>query len=469
MVPLPEGQSYDNAHWTGLCSPSDAFGVMRKSKENLLISGHWHDTVSIKDARGQAHKVDLSVSTLDTGDWLCVLTSDVDSVVAHPSKPLDYREVVSASANSATENVVQKLMHDFANSIALVSGISELLFDTDARTGRITDIERERMQLAIDHALAILDSRELFVRARETASYHDVGTLLRSAAQFVETQNLSDCEICVSAVEHPTYIWATREDFLQVILDVLTRVCDLASNAKIDVSVIDTSGLDASEYLGAFDPSLSACGVEIRFTARIDPPELQRLLLEGSNEEPDHSDVHPQNREVIKMLLIDNRARLWLGDMQGDKHRVILSWPDRPVEEWTGPSPVLNDRKIDITGHKILVLDDSPLMSDYLAQILSDQGAIAVAVCNPDEALELVGEAPRSWSAIVTDLHMPTMTGLELARRCAVLAGDVPVVLVTAKPEDAMTQGRVFAAVFAKPVDPKALIASVSDVIQKRT
>ena len=62
---------------------------------------------------------------------------------------------------------------------------------------------------------------------------------------------------------------------------------------------------------------------------------------------------------------------------------------------------------------RVLVVDDYAPIADHLAQVLRDAGHEAVAVYSGDEALRVAGQF--SPHALVTDIMMPGMNGVELA------------------------------------------------------
>jgi DNA-binding NtrC family response regulator len=61
----------------------------------------------------------------------------------------------------------------------------------------------------------------------------------------------------------------------------------------------------------------------------------------------------------------------------------------------------------------ILVLDDQPGLAEILAVSLRLNGHMATSFTRPREALEAI----HKYSVLITDYHMPEMTGLELARQ----------------------------------------------------
>jgi len=102
-------------------------------------------------------------------------------------------------------------------------------------------------------------------------------------------------------------------------------------------------------------------------------------------------------------------------------------------------------------GSRILVVDDERDVLDAVCELLSALGHGVEAVDSGEAALALLPAG--RWDAVVTDQGMPGLSGRELARRAAVMAPGVPVVLLTGWPgalDDQTSDG--IAAVVAKPV-----------------
>ena len=63
----------------------------------------------------------------------------------------------------------------------------------------------------------------------------------------------------------------------------------------------------------------------------------------------------------------------------------------------------------------ILTVEDEPLISEYLGQVLKDAGYDVVGASNADEAIEVL-EARDDIGLVITDVNMPGSTdGLKLA------------------------------------------------------
>jgi EAL domain-containing protein (putative c-di-GMP-specific phosphodiesterase class I) len=82
--------------------------------------------------------------------------------------------------------------------------------------------------------------------------------------------------------------------------------------------------------------------------------------------------------------------------------------------------------------NRVLLIDDHPKLLRALAKILTHAGYAVTTACDGREALEQLRLA--SFDAIVSDIMMPHMTGLELLRAVREQDLDVPVILMTGAP-----------------------------------
>jgi DNA-binding NtrC family response regulator len=116
---------------------------------------------------------------------------------------------------------------------------------------------------------------------------------------------------------------------------------------------------------------------------------------------------------------------------------------------------------------RILLVDDDQDQCDLLREMLIELGHDATSTTSPRDALERVGR--ETYAAILTDLGMADMSGLELCTRIIGTRPDVPVVVVTGNGsmEVAIAAMRAGAYDFlTKPIEPKLLALTVSRAVQ---
>ncbi|MCP4251155.1 MAG: sigma-54-dependent Fis family transcriptional regulator [bacterium] len=92
----------------------------------------------------------------------------------------------------------------------------------------------------------------------------------------------------------------------------------------------------------------------------------------------------------------------------------------------------------------VLLADDENTLRNNLAQVLQEEGFDVIACADGSEALRALKTA--SVDAIITDLRMPGVPGMELLDHAAELASDAPAIVITAFGEvetavDAMKKG----------------------------
>jgi Nif-specific regulatory protein len=124
------------------------------------------------------------------------------------------------------------------------------------------------------------------------------------------------------------------------------------------------------------------------------------------------------------------------------------------------------------TGHKILVIDDTPLNVKLLADILSAKGYLILTASSGEEGLAVVErEDP---DLVLLDVVMPGMTGYDVCRKireCPQTAV-LPVVLITAlNPEQERINGLEAGAddFLGKPINQAELLARVRSLLRVKT
>jgi CheY-like chemotaxis protein len=110
---------------------------------------------------------------------------------------------------------------------------------------------------------------------------------------------------------------------------------------------------------------------------------------------------------------------------------------------------------------KIIVVDDEPIIADTLVDILNGEGHKAVAVSDGESAIKWAGlHRP---DAIISDVIMPRMDGVETAKAIRKLLPNCRIVLFSGQAASAdllakaRAEGYSFE-VLAKPINPNILL-----------
>ena len=122
-----------------------------------------------------------------------------------------------------------------------------------------------------------------------------------------------------------------------------------------------------------------------------------------------------------------------------------------------------------IAKGRVLVVDDDQAACELLELTLGKLGHEVSYRSSGEDALELV--ADEDFDAILTDLNMTGITGIELCERILAIRSDVPVVVITGEATVEAAVGAIRAGAYdfiTKPVDTKLLGLTVSRAIQHR-
>ena len=119
---------------------------------------------------------------------------------------------------------------------------------------------------------------------------------------------------------------------------------------------------------------------------------------------------------------------------------------------------------------RILVVDDDPVVGRSFDRVLIPRGYAVITVASGKEALERL--ASEDYDAVYTDIRMPGMDGIEVARRIKASRPWMPVLIVTGygdeKNESAAKEIGV-SAFLRKPLEPDTIAETAREAVAAST
>jgi CheY-like chemotaxis protein len=123
-------------------------------------------------------------------------------------------------------------------------------------------------------------------------------------------------------------------------------------------------------------------------------------------------------------------------------------------------------------ARRVLVVEDEGLVREFLQRLLGAEGYDVRSSELGRAALEYFRLDPQAVGFVVTDINMPGLDGVDMARGMRALAPALPVLFVTGNPAD---MGRRFeveigepVALLAKPFTPDQLMRCVRRLLEPR-
>ena len=116
----------------------------------------------------------------------------------------------------------------------------------------------------------------------------------------------------------------------------------------------------------------------------------------------------------------------------------------------------------------VLLVEDEPAVRRVVRRMLDPRAKRVIEARNGDEALELAGDVLDQIDLLVTDMVMPRMGGLALARKIAESRPDLPTLFLSGYPDDdlelelAPERGRLF---LQKPFTQRDLESALESLL----
>ena len=122
----------------------------------------------------------------------------------------------------------------------------------------------------------------------------------------------------------------------------------------------------------------------------------------------------------------------------------------------------------DNNGCRILLAEDDPIVNKHLTHALQKAGFSVDSVCNGEEALTAF--ASQSYQAVVTDIVMPKLGGIELTKRLRQQHPVVPVILISGYSEEISVMQNLphnHIAYLQKPFTSPQLVAIIRNLLAR--
>jgi DNA-binding NtrC family response regulator len=117
----------------------------------------------------------------------------------------------------------------------------------------------------------------------------------------------------------------------------------------------------------------------------------------------------------------------------------------------------------------VLVVDDEEPVREFIESALDRAGYNHVSCNDPKEALNFFKANFNKVDAVITDLSMPQLSGLQLAREFFSIKPDISIILFTGRhdpvPADLVDTANRIARILFKPFSPKELVEILEGVL----
>jgi len=182
----------------------------------------------------------------------------------------------------------------------------------------------------------------------------------------------------------------------------------------------------------------------------------------------------------LGLAIVRHLVELHGGTVKADSHgegqgvTFTVRIPLMPVQPPTIPAETAPQESFNLSGIRVLAVDDDADTRDLVVFLLEDCGASVTAVSNADDALAVLTQSVPD--VLLSDIGMPDTDGYMLLRQVRALppeqGGLVPAIALTAYAGEidyrlALAAG--FQRHLSKPLDPDQLVQAMLDLLVERS
>lgn len=415
-------------HWSVLYTPDEAKRVERVAIPQVFEAGYWRGEAKGAHRNGSIIEQEVTLAKSPSGGLVCT-TRDTGERQQSIRERIRAREgLLLAERQELISRAVSGVAHDFANLMAVISASAATL---SLKTQPLPP-EIDRIAGAASQATAILD----LILAPNLAFRSDPALDARSALTTVVELTAVTLKphhtIRLQPFDDRIVLKAAETEFLRVMMNLCSNARDALPSDRagfIDITIEKLRpetkllkgvvGAIPDVPCAAITVSDTGCGIADEELARIfEPFRTTKSFGTGLG------------LAVVSALVTEAGGSISVkSGIHGTMFQIV--WP--LVEEYLPEHKAnIGDPSPEISGKKILIVDDNPSVLEVIASEVRKTKAATTTVSRPSQALAALETDPSGWDAIILDYDMPEMNGAELATRIRAEWPHLPIILCTA-------------------------------------
>jgi len=434
----------------------------------------------------------------DTHDFISFIMSDVTEAVAREERNAEIlREALNSAeaAGQAKTDFLSRMSHDIRTPMNAIIGFAQLLSRDAEEPDKVRD-EAGKILASADHLLDLINdvldmSKIESGRVKLKNEEFNLIETIEMVDEIIRSQTDAKSQeftIDITGLRNHVY-YADRARLQQILLNVLSNANKYTAEGG-HISLTVEAGDEKSDKFDAVVFTVSDDG-------RGMSEEYQKVLFEPFTREQSESWENEQGTG-LGMPITASLVNMMGGNISvkskvglGTTFRIVIPMllPDKidaPCHVEKAEPPHADG---DIIGFNLLAAEDNNLNAEILSEVLRMNGAEVTIESNGLEAVEKFAKAPvGEYDAILLDIQMPVMTGLEASQAIRSMADPegnefadvsdekrleaerIPIIAMTANAftddiEHALAAG--MNAHLAKPLDVERMKATISELVNK--
>lgn len=334
-----------------------------------------------------------------------------------------------ASQMEAVGHLTGGIAHDFNNIVHGILGHAEYALGRVEEPSDVANSLAEIQRAALRAGDLIRQILSTGRRKGERFGPVDTGELVREAARLIRASIDSRIDVRVEVADDLPKAFADGTRIHQVVLNLCTNAAQAirgSGQITITVSTLRLNREDAArkrltpgQYL-KIEVADDGCGMPENVASRVFEPFFTTRVEQGGT-----GLGLSTSAEIIRR----HRGAMSVSSKVGVGTLFEILLPEASAS--LPKAQISTDLPLPTGSERILWVDDEASIVRFGERALKRLGYEVRPLTSPKEALEVIRDDPRGYDLLITDLTMPDLNGLELAKEVHRLRPGLPIILCT--------------------------------------
>lgn len=403
--------------------------------EQLRAHGHLHGyEQEFVTKSGRVRHNLLWVDVITIGEEQCVLTISLDLTekrLAEEQQQALEEQLRQAQKLEALGTLAGGIAHDFNNILGAIISYVEL--------SKLDNPHNRELQENLDEVLRASGRATTLVRQilsfsrrqKEEQKNLQLAPIIKEALSLLRASLPATISLNAHLEAALPDVLANATQVHQIIMNLCTNAAHAVGgeqgqiNVELDRAQVAADGPEASLAL----PPGDYVRLTVRDTGQgMDAATAKRIF------EPFFTTKASGEGTGLGLSVVHGIVKEYGGEIsvvsevgRGTSMKIYL--PARPAVESQPTAPATEIPRGN--GARILYVDDEAVLGDVAQKMLKRLGYEATVFQSSEAAWAAFEAAPQAYDALVTDLTMPALTGVDLARKVLALRPALPIILVS--------------------------------------
>jgi two-component system cell cycle sensor histidine kinase/response regulator CckA len=388
----------------------------------------------------------------------------VEDITEHRSLQ---KQLEHAQKMEAVGRLAGGVAHDFNNLLMIISGYAQLLDESSADPKKVVEYAT-RIQDASSKAATV--TRQLLAYSRKQVlepTVLDLSYVVKDLANMLPRLLGDDVETVMELDPQIGTVRADRGQIEQVIMNLAVNARDAMPQGGRLTLATSNVALDASYYQGVEVPPGQYVLLAVSDTGIGMDAETQVHIFEPFYTTKEAGKGTGLGLATVYGIVKQSNGFIWVYSEpdKGSVFKIYLPRVDAAADSDENLQPV----QVPSAGTEtILLVEDEAALRNVCRVYLESKGYTVLGAGNAKEAMMICQSYDRPIHVLITDIVMPSLGGLELAKFALELRPTLSVVLVSGYTDRALDREAIsFGKFLQKPFSFDALARTVRSLLDK--